>query len=266
MVNVLISVNADLGSSIALRYARGLSKKINMQLHGIHVIDPKRMDRAPGSGWVRHTWENALIETEKEEIRLFLEVEKAGLPFLKVPRMVIGDRTDGVLEELHRDDYHLFMEGVPPTTNPDDFYKLIHSRLYQMLPCPVLVVKNLLTPLKAALLLDDKTDFTSFSPFVDMFFKTSEIVLEPIFLKFSNAEGLTLKEVDAPDFPLKNFDLSAWMPSKKGKIVEGSEKTLAAWLREYGVVASSLDHMPDKNDPMVVLLSRVSSPVLVCWR
>ena len=183
MLNTLLSLNADLGSSIALRYALALSSQIEMRIHGIHVVDPARLDAAPGSGWVRKTWENTLIETEKEDILRFLDVEKVDLPFLKFPKVVIGERTDKVLDELRTGEYGLFLEGVPPTTNPADFHKLVNSRLYRMIPCPVLVVKNLLTPTSAAVLLDDHTDLKGLLTSLAGIFNNGKIRFRPDFSK-----------------------------------------------------------------------------------
>ncbi len=264
MINALLFVNADLGSSIALRYARELSNQIDLRLHGIHVIDPKRLGHAPGSGWVRKTWENALIETEKEEIKRFLDVEKTDLPFLKIPKVLIGDRTDKLLDELHNGQYHLFIEGVPPTTDLADFHKLINSRLYRMLPCPVLVVKNLLTPSKAAVLLDEHTDFKRFASSFSKIFNNSKIAVDRIYLKFCKSKDLVFREADAVDIPVENFEQHHFTASGMAKVIEGSPKTIAQYLRDYGVVASFANPVPRKNDLMLELLSRVSSPVLVC--
>ena len=131
MIKTLIPVDKDLGSSIAIRYAGDLSNRIPMSLHDIHVVESPKDGTAPGSGWVRNTWENALIESESEDIRQFLEMEKISQPLLKFPKILIGNRSEKILQELHEGQYELFLEGVVPSFNPMDFYTLIHSRLYR---------------------------------------------------------------------------------------------------------------------------------------
>lgn len=147
MILALISINTDLGSSIALRYAYELSNKIDMRLYDIHVVDAKQSGSSPGFGWVQKTWENALIESKSEEIRQFLDMEKVELPFLKTPKILIGDRTEKLLDELQTGQYAFFLEGALPSFNPNDFYRLVHSRLYRLMPCPVMIVKNLVSEL-----------------------------------------------------------------------------------------------------------------------
>ena len=264
MINALLSINADLGSSIALRYAEALSRQIDIQVHGIHVVDPERLDSAPGSGWVRKTWENTVIGTERENILRFLEVEKVHLPFLKIPKVIIGDRTEKIIDEIRNGEYRLFLEGVPPTTHPGDFEKLVHSRLYRSLPCPVLVVKNLLPPTRAALLLDDPEDLKRFPAEISDLFKQGNMSAEAVFPKPTASDSLLVEDVDlcvmmAPSDALPLFKLS-----REAKVFEGSPKAIAGRLRDYGMIVACMHNELHRTDAMLELLGRVASPVLIC--
>ena len=68
MIKALVSLNADLASSIALRYSCRLAESVDMKLHTIHVEEVDREGYPPGSGWVRSTWEKGLVQTAEEEI------------------------------------------------------------------------------------------------------------------------------------------------------------------------------------------------------
>ena len=261
MINSLLLINADLGSSIAVRYAQALSNQIDLQVHGIHVVDPQQLESAPGSGWVRKTWENTLINTQRENMMRFLEVEKVNLPFLKVPKVAIGEKTEKIMDEIRTNEYGLFLEGVPPTTHPGDFYNLVNSRLYRMLPCPILVVKNFLPPTRAAILLDDPSDLTLLPESVFDLFKGKGIEAVPIFPKFSASGPLKVQPADPGTLPESPF-----VPRLSGeaKILEGTPRLMAENLKAFGMVVALMRHASHKTDAMFELLGRVPLPVLIC--
>ena len=66
MIKTLVSLNADLASSIAFQYSCRLKQFVDMNLRVIHVEEVE--GHPPGSGWVRSTWERGLIHTAREEI------------------------------------------------------------------------------------------------------------------------------------------------------------------------------------------------------
>ena len=68
LINTLISLNADLASSIALRYSCRLMELTQMRVQPIHVEEVDKEGYPPGSGWVRSTWERGLQQTAQEEI------------------------------------------------------------------------------------------------------------------------------------------------------------------------------------------------------
>jgi len=269
MITGLISINTNLGSSIALRYANELSNKIDMRLYDIHVVDAKKSGSSPGFGWVQKTWENALIESKSEEIRQFLDMEKVELPFLKTPKILIGDRTEKLLDELQTGQYAFFLEGALPSFNPNDFYRLVHSRLYRLMPCPVMIVKNLVPADNAALLLDQDSDHRDFIAQFVKIFNNARVKVDLIDLKFSKAKDLVIGETESRDLHMKNADdalKQSNVTSGAQKTIEGAPDKIAECLREYGLIISFLKHKSKKNNPMIELLGRVPSPVLIFWR
>ena len=269
MITALISINTNLSSSIALRYAHDLSNKIDIGLYDIHVVETKQSGTSPGSGWVQKTWENALIETEREEISQFLKMEKVSLPFLKTPKILIGDRTEKLLDELQTGQYTFFLEGVLPSFNPHDFYKLVHSRLYRLMSCPVLVVKNLVPLDRAALLMDKDSDHREFIAHFLKIFGNAGFELDLIDLNFNKSGDLVVEEAKSQNTYLENA--TAVLAEKNispnlSKKITGRPPKIADHLRDYGLVISTLKHKSKKNNPLIELLGRVSSPVLLFWR
>ena len=269
MKKALIAIDTDLGSSIALRYADDIAYQIQMTLYDVHVVDPKQIGPEPGSGWVQKTWENALIESGKEEIKQFLEMEKVKLPLLKNPKILIGDRTEMLLNELRDGQYDLFLEGVPPTVNPLDFYTLLNSRLYRAMPCPVLVVKNLVSFNKVALLLEKETDSQRFISCFLNIFNGDGFEVDLIDMKIAKSQDPIIKEADASNVRLeeiKNVLVHEGVSPNALKMIHGSPDKVADIFREYGLVISSVMHRLRKSNPLIELLGRIASPILICWR
>lgn len=267
MIKALIPVNTDLKSSIALRYANALSQRIELMLHDIHIVESDRVGPEPGSGWVRNTWENALIETADQEIRQFLEMENLGIKRLGNSEIVIGDRTEKLLETLEQGKYQLFMEGALPSFNLSDFTAMINSRLYRAMPCPAMVVKNLV-PLDKVTVLVENGDYANLlSDFLSLF-ASSGVELDLVNFVATRSGDLSVREPETPPNWLTD---AAAMLSEQGvtlngyTTLEGSVIKAAQHLRAYGLVAASMPHHPHRHDPKLELLARVSSPVLICW-
>ncbi len=214
MIKALIPVNADLKSSIALRYAKALSQRIELMLHDIHIVEADRVGPEPGSGWVRNTWENALLEAADQEIRQFLEMENLGLKRLGNSEITIGDRTEKLLETLEQGEYQLFMEGALPTFNYSDFSSLVHSRLYRAMPCPALVVKNLVPLDKVAILVENGDVPNLISDFLNVF-SSSGIEVDLIGFMPTRSGDLTVREAETPPEWLKEAAADALGPGSR---------------------------------------------------
>lgn len=269
MKKALISVNIDLGSSIALRYADNISGRIRPALYDVHVVDPKQAGTQPGSGWVQKTWENALIESSREEIRRFLEMEQVKLPSLKNPKILIGDRTESLLDELRHEQFDLFLEGVPPTFNPSDFHMLLNSRLYRLIPCPVLVVKNLVSFDTIALVVEKELDPQSFISCFFNIFNGKNFKVDLIHMDMIKSADPVATQTDGSGTHLQELKKilvdKGITPNALMKIRGAPNDKVADMFRTYGLVVSSLMRSPRKNNPMLELLGRIASPVLLCW-
>ncbi|MFW6080891.1 MAG: hypothetical protein ACOC7W_03180 [Desulfosalsimonas sp.] len=267
MVKALISINVQLESSIALRYSKELSRRIDLRLQEVHVIESDRSGPTPGHGWVKQTWENASIDTATKEIRQFLSMENLDLKRLRDTEILIGDRTEKLLEKLLTRQYNLFIEGALPTFDTADFYSRVRSRLYSTMPCPALVVKNLVSLDKAAMLVDAGDTHSPVSGFLKIF-GSSAIGIDAFVCKTGSSGNLEVKDAeDAPawlDEAFRTADEQGVRPGIKA-MLKGPAEAAAQYLRAYGLVVASLPRNPEANEPKLEILARAQSPVLICW-
>lgn len=269
MLRALVYLNADLASSIALRYACQLTQVIDMKLHSIHVQEPDQGAHSPGTGWVRRTWESALLKAGEIEIAQLINAEKSSCPTLGAPKMLIGDRENEILGEIQREAYDLFVEGELHSFDAKKLYDKIHSRLYRFIPCPVIIVKNLVEIEKVALVLRNELESEKLmSLFADMF-KGEKLQLDLIRCEFEESEKLTVKDHkeinEATGTTEKMLAENQWTP-KNFRTMRGTPQEIGDALRDYGLVACTLHRNIGKKSNWFQLLSHIPSPVLICWR
>jgi nucleotide-binding universal stress UspA family protein len=275
MINTLISLNADLASSIAFRYACRLTEFIGMRLQTIHVEEVENDGYPPGSGWVRSTWEEGLLRTAKEEISQLINAEKASCPPLDDTIIRIGDRDDELLQEIKRRPYDLLLEGVLSSFDAQLFHKRVRTRLYKYAPCPIILVKNLVAPDRVALLLGDLKEVT---PLVSAFVKIYANAKATVDLVY-----FSIKKTDQAEFKTKLSDAAmpgledaghviveakarlakhGWTPAESW-IVRDRPQKIGEMLEDYGLVGSCVPRSTNKKNLVLELLSRVPSATLL---
>ena len=142
MQDVLISLQTDLASSIAIRYACQLEKLVRFTMQVLHIPDMDETGHSHGSGWVHETWENAIVQQAREDIAKLVQKELFHYSTVE-PKIIPGERDLVILEEIRQKKYDLFIEGLLHSFEPDRFFQKLDSMLYRSLPCPALLVKNL---------------------------------------------------------------------------------------------------------------------------
>jgi hypothetical protein len=65
---------------------------------------------------------------------------------------------------------------------------------------------------------------------------------------------------------LKNILVDKGVVAKTLTFDGAPNENVADIFREYGVVVASMMRSPRKNNPLLGLLGRIASPVLICWR
>jgi len=269
-LKALIAVKADLASSIAIRYACQLAELTGLRLQTLYVVKPDEQGRTPGTGWVRQTWEDAMVLKGRDSIVQLVQAEKMACPELGNPKMVAGKRDFEILHELQVSDYDLFTEGILHAFEPANFLKKIHSRLYRNLPCPVLMVKNLVSLDKGVLAVGEESDMPSCAAVFLKLFQGVQVDMDLICCRFRGSG--TAAEGDPAARQETGLRTAEIMLSEKGRtprvsrLVEGDTESLDRAVRDYGLVVSTLARDNMEKSPMVDLLSRNPSPVLIGWR
>lgn len=260
-LKVLIAVKADLASSIAIRYACQLSDLTGLRLQTFYVAKPDEQGRTPGTGWVQQTWEDAVVLRGRDTIAQLIQAEKITCPELGNPKMVAGKRDMEILHELQVSDYDLFAEGILHAFEPVNFLKKIHSRLYRNLPCPALMVKNLISLDKGILALGEGRDMASCIAVFLKLFRGIQVDLDLICCRFEDTGEAAERDLHAA----VNMLAEKGRTPRASRIVQAVSDSLVQSVRDYGLVLSSLPRENIEASPMVDLLSRTPAPVLIGW-
>jgi len=237
MTRVLVSLDADLASSLALRYACRLAGLTAMELQPIHVEEVEGERTSPGSGWVRRTWEAALLETGREEIARLIEVERATCQGTLLPaRLCVGEREDEILRELNQGDYDLFVEGALHRFTAAEFTARLRSRLYRLAPCPIALVRNLAPLERVAFLLAGDEDAARLGEAYCRLLGQAELALEVI----CYPDPQTRREPTAAVEALRRTLAACGQEVAQVQLWETPLDQAAEGLRDYGLVVAAL--------------------------
>jgi hypothetical protein len=276
VVNTLVSINPDLASSIALRYACQLAKSAGMVLQTMHVVEPEREGDTPGTGWVRRTWEKGLLETAQVEISRLINAERTSCPALGAPKMSIGVYEDEILRELDLGSYDLYLEGALYSFDSSGFRQKIRSKLYRGAPCPILLVKNLVSPTKIVLILEDEMELGHLISTFLRLFEGAKTEVDLIHCKFQGVGRVSFKKErgatsppaqEKPDEILASAQsmlLAGGWSAKEALLVNDIPEKIADYLKDYGLVVSYIPQHPGQKAPLMELLNRVPSAILLC--
>jgi nucleotide-binding universal stress UspA family protein len=269
MLRTLVYLDADLASSIALRYACQLTQIINMQLHTVHVEEPDHDGHAPGTGWVRRTWENTMLKTGEFEIAQLIKAEKSSCPILSAPKMLVGDRENEILREIQRESYDLFVEGSLHSFTTKKLYDKINSRLFRHIPCPVIVVKNLVPIEKIALIVRSEIESKGLVSLFLNIFKGAKLKLDLIYCEFQDPGQLSFNDKKDSNGTLSAVEemlVENQCPPENCLTIQGAPEEIGDALRDYGLLAFPLHHTISKKSNWFQLLSHIPSPILICWQ
>lgn len=152
MIRTLVSIEVDLASSMAIRYACQLGNLIPMELQPVYVKGYPFEEPVTGVGWVRHTWERELVKEGREEIKEMIAAEMDSCPVLQEPRVIFGNREKELSQIMDNETFDLYVEGAPYPFNPATITKRLQLKFYQHLTCPFVWLRTL-RPLNKVLVL-----------------------------------------------------------------------------------------------------------------
>ncbi len=262
MQDVLIALQADLASKIALRYTHRLEESARFNMQAIHIPDLDDHGHSPGSGWVHQTWENSIVQQAGEDIAKLIHKEFSYYSIAK-PKIVPGQRDQVILEEMRRNNYDFFIEGLLHSFEPDRFFQKLDSDLYRNLTCPVLLIKNSLD-LGRGIQIVGTPD--SFSSVLSWFFQLwDELPAEPDILvchfetsmeKASFLENDSNLISDIADRFVKHGKKTASINT-----VKGSSTELVPFVRDHALLLAPL---PKSSSHMAHMLAMTPCPILFC--
>ena len=262
MQKALIPIELNLASNIALRYACAKSKIMDLGLQPIQVQEPDKKAHSSESGWIRRTWEAGLQEAGREEVLRILDGETLDCFIIPQPIVAVGDREEELLKELERNRYDLFVEGAVSNFDLGEFRRLLRSRLYRRMPCPALVVKNLIKSDRILLVLGLDADPERLAEQFGRFFPSPGAEFDLCVYDMDEAHG------GGPDQLLaktqEQLQNRGRLPTHS-RVLAGAPEAAAAELRDYGLIVAAVDRKGGRKSPLTEVLGRVPCPLLLCW-
>ena len=260
MVKTLVAIEVDLASSFAIRYACQLGNLIQMEIHPIYVKFPSPEIPMTGVGWVRHTWEQEVVETGKAEIQEVLASETESCPVLQKPRVIYGDRESELLHLVEQEPFDLYIEGAPFPFTPATIYKRLHAKFYQRLTCPLIWLRGVRKINRVLALCFDSAGTQALIEPLRGLFAGSAVPLQLVYPSTKRGsddmQAATRKAV---------ADLSA----KGCQASQGEALSLESrdpppdLVKDSGLLAFALNRGIRKDTPELTWLARVSTPLLL---
>ena len=266
MIKALVSVYPDLASVIAMNYTCRLSRVLKMGIQPIFVKEPEEGEKAPGVGWVRKTWENSLLEVEQEAMEKLIEAEKSEYAILSNLQVLFGNRDEAILDNLLEQSYDLFVEGCVSRFEKSALLQRARSKLYRNLPCPVIIVRNLIDFKKVLIIVEESQPVKKIMPpLIKIFSEVKDLHCDLLYCQIIDSGPL---EPIAPPEGIfakieKMFGSEGLSPQTTFAL-RGTPKDLAHQIEEYSMVATSMPKNPDKHNGLLELLSDTPSPILLC--
>lgn len=262
-LKALVPVEMTLASNVALRYLCQKSDLLGIVLQPVHVEEPDHKPHSAQTGWIRKSWESGLRQAGLEEVQRILNSEKLNCFIMPNPIVRVGDREDEILDELRLGGYDLFVEGEVANFNTGEFRKRLRSKLYRQMPCPALIVRNMIHSDRVAVMLDEKTDVEHLVARFDRSFGDRGIDFDLCAYAMDDLhQGTHPDELLAEAGRL--LEARGHAPVRSFSLLGGAD-TAARALHDYGLVIANLDRKSNRKSPLTEVLGHASSPILLYW-
>jgi len=263
MLKALVPVEMTLASNVALRYLCQKSDLLGIGVQPIHIEEPDHKRHSSQTGWIRKSWESGLRQAGLEEVRRILKSEKLDCFVLPNPIIRVGSREDKILEELRLGWYDLFVEGELANFNTGEFRKRLRSRFYKQMPCPVLIVRNMIQSNRLVVLLDEKSDIDGLISKFCRFFADQSVDFDLCAYAMDD-----LHQNPHPDELLAEasrlLEEKGYTPAKTYSLLGAPDSAIQA-MHEYGMLIAHIDRKSNCKSPQTEVLGLVSCPILLCW-
>jgi hypothetical protein len=226
MIKTLVSIEVDLASNMAIRYACHLGNIIPMELYPVYVKYPEFP--ITGAGWARRT-----------------------CPVLKEPRVVYGDRDTELLKILEEESFDLYIEGAPYPFNPTTITQRLHRKLYERINIPFIWLRVIKKVNQILVLANHEKAVKTIVPVISRLMSGSRI---PIHL------GILNKNVAEAVATAKDELINAAHDVAIKEIIEAAPQEVT---KDYGMVAASMERTIKKDHPFLQWIAQVKSPIAV---
>lgn len=265
MIKTLVSIEVDLASSLAVRFACQLGGLMEIEIHPVYVKESPPHESVMGAGWASRTWEREMIEQGKEEISELISAEKDFCPVLGEPRVIYGDREAELLKMTHLENFDLYVEGVHFPWTPGDLYKRIHSKLYQKLPSTPVLVRTLRKIDHVLLLCLDVAGTEALCALFQKIWKNCPV---PLTLAY-RAEDATGPDGDGVRQAVERargiLEQSGCAVQTQDGFPSIPEHDAAEALKEHGLVAIAVERHVKKDGPELAWLNLVKTSSLLAF-
>jgi len=265
VIKTLVSIEVDLASSLAVRFACQLGGLMEIEIHPVYVKESPPHDSAMGAGWASRTWEREMIEQGKEEISELISAEKDFCPVLGEPRVIYGDREAELLKIAHLENFDLYVEGVHFPWTASDLYKRLHSKLYQKLPSTPVLVRTL-RKINHVLLLC--LDVAGTEALCELFRKMWKNCPVPLTLAYpagdaTGPDGDALRQ--AVERARGILEQSGCAVKAQDGLPATPERYAADVLKDHGLVAIAVERHVKKDGPEFAWLNLVKTSLLLAF-
>ncbi len=265
MIRSLVSIEVDLASSLAIRFACHLGGLIEMEINPVYVKESVSHESAVGAGWVSRTWEREMIQEGKEEIAEMIASERNLCPILNEPKVVYGDHEKELLKIILGERFDLFVEGAHFSWNQGEIHKRLHAKLYQRLECPLIFVRALRQVNEVLVLCLNAKGTQTLSKAFGQIWKGCSIPLRLVYLSQNQTpkgDNDLLKTVNDAAELLRESGCSVNVEDA----VSPTSEPLMEMVNNYGLVAIAVDRSATKDSAEIqwLNLTKTSSLVAFC--
>jgi hypothetical protein len=261
VIKTLVSIEVDLVSSLAVRFACQLSGLMEMEINPVYVKESAPHESAMGAGWASRTWEKEMVQEGKEEIADLITAELDFCPVLKEPSVIYGDRETELLKVMSADGFGLYVEGVSFSWTQADILKRLHTKLYQGMAPPMIFVRTLRKVNNVLLLCLDVEGTRALTTVFQRIWKTDSVPLSLTYPAEDTAKTRELKdEVERSRVLLA--DSGCAVDVREGL---GAGPDTAEALKDQGLVAISAGRHIKKDSPELQWLNLIKTSALLVF-
>jgi hypothetical protein len=259
-MRILVAIEVDLASSLAIRYACQLGNFLDLEITPVYITGPAATEPASGVGWVRRTWEREIIEQGKEEISQLISSEMDFCAKLSEPKVIYGDRVTELMKLMEQEAFDMYVEGAPYPFNPATLHKRLNLKLYQSLRTPVIWLRVLRKINQVLILCPGPASTVALAQTFRHFWAGCTV---PLHLGFPPRAAPEL--CDALGQAQEDLQAAGCQVTLLGGFSPDSGWSPEEALKDYGLVAVALEKDIRKDSPKLQWISEVKNPLMLVF-